>query len=235
MIPREVTDRGQADWSEKATGIPAERILISATHTHTAPTVAGVFQSDPDEDVPEIPGIEKIAAGIAKAHAQRTCRRQDRLGGRQGCGSQVFNRRWKVKPGSALLARSVRQRRPTRSSMNPGFLHRRSDRAGRARRSGRVAFISVQSGRRPADWRSWPTTRSTTSAACRPCRRTTFALFAERMSHPARGRQASSSASCRTARAATSTTSTSPKRGPGKQAQGEQARIVAESVSPGLF
>ena len=28
-----------------ATGIPPDRILISATHTHTAPTVGGVFQT----------------------------------------------------------------------------------------------------------------------------------------------------------------------------------------------
>src|SRR4051812_9560921 len=44
MIPREVTDPAKR-LAARATGIPPERILIAATHTHTAPTVAGVFQS----------------------------------------------------------------------------------------------------------------------------------------------------------------------------------------------
>jgi neutral ceramidase len=49
MVPRELMDAAKA-LAEKKTGIPAGNILISATHTHTAPTVAGVFQSDPDPD-----------------------------------------------------------------------------------------------------------------------------------------------------------------------------------------
>ncbi len=67
MIPREVLDEAKRRAS-KATGIPAERMLISATHTHTAPTVGGVFQSDPDADYQKYLA-EKIAAGIEKAHA----------------------------------------------------------------------------------------------------------------------------------------------------------------------
>src|SRR5688572_12020202 len=47
MIPREVTDPAKR-LAQQMTGIPPERILISATHTHTAPTVGGVFQSEPD-------------------------------------------------------------------------------------------------------------------------------------------------------------------------------------------
>jgi hypothetical protein len=46
MIPRQVGDAARAEAS-KTTGIPAEHILISATHTHSAPTVAGVFGSEP--------------------------------------------------------------------------------------------------------------------------------------------------------------------------------------------
>ena len=37
MIPREIIDEAK-QLASKATGIPPERILISATHTHTAPT-----------------------------------------------------------------------------------------------------------------------------------------------------------------------------------------------------
>src|SRR5207247_7749229 len=49
MIPRGIMDLAKRRAAQ-STHIPQERILISATHTHTAPTVAGVFQSDPDRD-----------------------------------------------------------------------------------------------------------------------------------------------------------------------------------------
>src|SRR6266478_5889771 len=45
MIPRQITDAAKA-LAQKATGIPPKRILISATHTHTAPTLRGAFQSE---------------------------------------------------------------------------------------------------------------------------------------------------------------------------------------------
>src|SRR5687768_16932617 len=70
MIPREILDEAK-QLANKATGIPTQRILISATHTHTAPTVGGVFQSDPDtEYVKYLPS--QIARGIEKAHANLT-------------------------------------------------------------------------------------------------------------------------------------------------------------------
>ena len=86
--------------AEKKTGIPAGNILISATHTHTAPTVAGVFQSDPDEAYSKFLA-ERIADGIEKAHANLTPAKAA-----WGVGlepSQVFNRRWKMKAGFANL------------------------------------------------------------------------------------------------------------------------------------
>ena len=52
MIPRELLDEAKRRASQ-ATGIPTDHMLISATHTHTAPTVAGVFQSDPDKEYAE--------------------------------------------------------------------------------------------------------------------------------------------------------------------------------------
>jgi len=68
MIPRGIHDAAKA-LAEKKTGIPAANILTSATHTHTAPTVIGIFQSDPDAGyVRQLPVM--IAEGIEKAHAR---------------------------------------------------------------------------------------------------------------------------------------------------------------------
>ena len=40
MMPRDLIDRAKADAS-KATGVPVERMLVSATHTHSAPSAMG--------------------------------------------------------------------------------------------------------------------------------------------------------------------------------------------------
>jgi neutral ceramidase len=95
MIPREIHDAAKM-LAEKKTGIPAANILISATHTHTAPTVAGVFQSDLDEGYAKFL-TEKIAAGIEKAHANLAPARAAWGVGTES--NQVFNRRWKMKEG----------------------------------------------------------------------------------------------------------------------------------------
>ena len=64
---------------------------------HTAPTVAGVFQSDPDKDYQQLL-IERIAQGIEKANANLAPATVGWGGGRDT--TQVFNRRWKMKPGT---------------------------------------------------------------------------------------------------------------------------------------
>ncbi|MFO0810941.1 MAG: hypothetical protein U0746_20115 [Gemmataceae bacterium] len=96
MLPRELIDSAKAQ-AEKLTGIPAKHILISATHTHTAPASTGVFQSDANDGyVRFLPG--KIAEGIAKAKDAMT----DATVGAAAADepSQLFNRRWKLKPGT---------------------------------------------------------------------------------------------------------------------------------------
>jgi hypothetical protein len=95
MIPRELMDAAKA-LGEMKTGIPAANILISATHTHSAPTVAGVFQSDPDEAYTKFL-TEKIAAGIEKAHSNLAPAKA--AWGVADEPKQVFNRRWKMKAG----------------------------------------------------------------------------------------------------------------------------------------
>src|SRR5262245_27891503 len=96
MIPREIIDEARS-LTRKATGIRPDRILISATHTHTAPTSSGVFQSDPDPDyVKYLPrqiakGIERAVANLAPAHIGWAVGRDP---------TQVFNRRWFMKEGT---------------------------------------------------------------------------------------------------------------------------------------
>jgi hypothetical protein len=95
MIPKELMDAAK-QLAEKKTGIPAGNILISATHTHTAPTVAGIFQSDREENYARFLA-EGIATGIEKAHARLAPAKAAWAVGTEP--RQVFNRRWKMKPG----------------------------------------------------------------------------------------------------------------------------------------
>lgn len=95
MIPREVCEEAKA-LASKETGIPAGHILISATHTHSAGTLAGVFQSDPDpEYVKTVP--PRIAAGIAQA--MKNMEPAEFGWAFSSDPTQVFNRRWHVKEG----------------------------------------------------------------------------------------------------------------------------------------
>jgi hypothetical protein len=115
MIPREILDEAKRLASE-ATGIPAAHMLLSATHTHTAPTCAGVFQSDPDPAyVKFLP--RRIAEGVAKAHAGLEPAQVGWAVGHEP--GQVFNRRWLLKPGKVYKDPFGRER--DRVKMNPGY------------------------------------------------------------------------------------------------------------------
>ena len=118
MIPRGLIDAAKAKVKAKL-GIPPEQICISATHTHSAPTLGGVFQSEPDAEYVAFL-TDKIAEGIEKA-VQRLEPAEVGFGmGRNA--EQLFNRRWKVKPGSALLADPF-GKNTDQVKMNPGFQH----------------------------------------------------------------------------------------------------------------
>lgn len=95
LIPREICEEAKAIASQ-ATGIPKEHLLISATHTHSAAALTPAFQSDPDpEYVKTVPGL--IAKGIVQAVKNLE---PAELGWAFGSDpSQVFNRRWHMKPG----------------------------------------------------------------------------------------------------------------------------------------
>ena len=94
MIPKELLDAAKS-LAEKKTGIPPGNILISATHTHTAPTVAGVFQSEPDGGYARYL-TEQIASGIEKAHSRLAPAKAAWAVGQEP--DHVFNRRWRMKP-----------------------------------------------------------------------------------------------------------------------------------------
>jgi hypothetical protein len=96
MIPREVMDAAKV-LIQRRTGILAENVLISATHTHSGPTCTSVFQSEPDIDYTKFL-VERIADGVQRAVNQVA---PAKIG--WGVGqepNQVFNRRWRMKPGT---------------------------------------------------------------------------------------------------------------------------------------
>lgn len=96
MIPREILDSAKQQ-ANKLTGIPVDRILISATHAHSCPAVGGVFQSDPDVEYSQFLA-ERIAAGIHQAHQNLGLAQLAWGVGRNE--AQVFNRRWWLKEPS---------------------------------------------------------------------------------------------------------------------------------------
>jgi hypothetical protein len=114
MIPREICEKAKAIASEK-TGVPASHILISATHTHSAATMASVFQSDPDPGyVAAVPA--RIAEGLIQAH--KNLEPAELAWGFGSDPTQVFNRRWYVKEGEYY--ENPFSITTDRAQMNPG-------------------------------------------------------------------------------------------------------------------
>lgn len=116
MIPRDVCDNAKR-LTHKATGLAPERILISATHTHSAPTLSGVFQSEPDEDYRQYLATQ-IARGVERAVKNLA---PAKIGWGVGQdATQVFNRRW--------LMRSLQEdpfgKKTDQVRMNPGYQHK---------------------------------------------------------------------------------------------------------------
>ncbi|MCW5555240.1 MAG: neutral/alkaline non-lysosomal ceramidase N-terminal domain-containing protein [Verrucomicrobiae bacterium] len=96
MIPREVMDAAKA-LIQQRTGIPSEGVLISATHTHSAPTCTGVFQSEPDSEYQGFLAA-RIADGVQRAINHSAPAKIGWGVGREP--NQVFNRRWRMRPGA---------------------------------------------------------------------------------------------------------------------------------------
>src|SRR5688572_2113803 len=96
MVPVEAIDAAKQIVADRA-GIPASHVLVSATHTHSAATACAVFQSDPDPAyLAFLP--TRIADGIQRAANNLE---PAQIGwGVADEPSHVFNRRWKLKPGT---------------------------------------------------------------------------------------------------------------------------------------
>ncbi|SKA98002.1 Neutral/alkaline non-lysosomal ceramidase, N-terminal [Prosthecobacter debontii] len=95
MIPRQICEDAKRIASQE-TGVPSAHILISATHTHSAATLAGVFQSDPDPLYVKTVA-PRIAQGIIQAFKNME---PAEFGWAFGSDpTHVFNRRWHMKEG----------------------------------------------------------------------------------------------------------------------------------------
>lgn len=104
-IPRYVIDAAKQQASQH-TGIPPERILVSATHTHSATSALGARWSPADYDLsPTLDAYQaflatRIADGIRKAVSR--LEPAQIAWGKASLPDEVFNRRWYMKPGPHL-------------------------------------------------------------------------------------------------------------------------------------
>ncbi|MBI3875494.1 MAG: hypothetical protein HY300_05955 [Verrucomicrobia bacterium] len=98
MIPREVFDEAKRLVTTE-TGLPPECMVMSATHTHSAGTSASVFQSEADMEYRAFLA-GRIADGVRRALNNLAPARIGWAVGREP--TQVFNRRWFMKPGTKL-------------------------------------------------------------------------------------------------------------------------------------
>ncbi|HVK10091.1 MAG TPA: LamG domain-containing protein [Gemmataceae bacterium] len=117
MMPREFLDPVK-DLIAAETKIPADRQLIAATHTHTAPSVMGCLGSDPDPVYAEflrrqlVRAVQQAAANLAPARAGWAV---------VDAGPLTNNRQW--------ILRSDKTRADpfgdmtVRSNMHPGYLN----------------------------------------------------------------------------------------------------------------
>jgi len=116
MIPRPVLDEAK-DLAREATGIAVDRMMISATHTHTAPAATGVFQTEPDPAYTRFLA-QRIAQGIERAYKNRQPARVGWAVGQDP--TQVFCRRWLMKPGTAQT-NPFGGTENDRAQMHPGY------------------------------------------------------------------------------------------------------------------
>ncbi|MCB1235234.1 MAG: LamG domain-containing protein, partial [Verrucomicrobiae bacterium] len=96
MMPRPLLDEAKALAAQK-TGIPADHLLMSATHTHSAPSCMGALGTDPDPEY--VPFLrEKLVEAVAAALANL---KPARVGfAKADAGEYTALRRWIRQPGA---------------------------------------------------------------------------------------------------------------------------------------
>ncbi|WP_422925260.1 neutral/alkaline non-lysosomal ceramidase N-terminal domain-containing protein [Singulisphaera sp. PoT] len=97
VVSRAIFDAAK-ERIQKSTGIRTDRMMMSATHTHTAPAVTGAFQTEPDKEYVAFL-TDKIVEGVERAYKQLEPA-QVAWGVGQNT-SQVFCRDWIMKPNTA--------------------------------------------------------------------------------------------------------------------------------------
>lgn len=138
-----VIGRGIFDEAKKmvneATGLPLENMMMSATHAHSCGTLQAVGQSEPNPMYQRFVA-RRIADGVRRALTNLA---PAKIGhGSASVPHQVFNRRWKMKPGTippTPLGVTTDQVKTNPGINNPGLV----EPAGPT--DPEVSFISVQS------------------------------------------------------------------------------------------
>src|SRR5204863_7558583 len=84
---------------QEKTRLAADHILISSTHTHNGPSCMGLYLSETDKDY--LPFLSsRIVDGVIRAINNLA---PAKIGWGVGHKAElVFNRRWRMKPGSIL-------------------------------------------------------------------------------------------------------------------------------------
>ncbi|MHC4402160.1 MAG: hypothetical protein ACYTG0_21030 [Planctomycetota bacterium] len=139
MVPRAILDEAK-ELAHKATGIPTARMMISSTHAHSAPAVAGCLGSSVQEDYAAwLPG--RIAEAIELARKNLAPARVGWAVGKDP--KNVFCRRYLMKPGTARTCLFT-GKTGDQAQMNPGYENANSvARTGPADTD--VSVLSVQS------------------------------------------------------------------------------------------
>jgi hypothetical protein len=117
MMPRDLLDHAK-DLASQKTGIRTERLLISATHTHSAPAAMGGLGTPPDEEYAKyLPG--RIAEGIARA-AQNLA--PARVGWALAQAPEyTHTRRWIFRADKMTMDPFAE--RTVRANMHPGYMN----------------------------------------------------------------------------------------------------------------
>jgi len=114
MMPRDLIDEAK-ELARRATGIPTDRMMVSATHTHSAPSAMGCLGSRADTNYARFlpgriaEGIARAASNLAPAHIGWTVVQDS---------EHTHNRRWIRRPDRLLTDPFGVQN--VRAHMHPG-------------------------------------------------------------------------------------------------------------------